>query len=147
MAANGSEQLRRIAAQARQLGDGGIKRDAVRAVRTAAQPLPAAVKAAAARQLPQHGGLAARVSAERVTISVITGGNRAGVRLRQANHDARTTNSGYVRHPTFGDDPWQSQEIPDARGWWTDTLKSKSPQVAAKIHAQLTATLSTLGRL
>jgi hypothetical protein len=106
-----------------------------RAIRSEAQPLVDAVKKAAADQLPHRGGLAARVAAERVTTSVRTGANTAGVRLIQRKHDAKATNSGYVRHPVFG--TWRpdtpTQEIPRATGWWSQTLQARSEAVTPKV--------------
>jgi len=49
------------------------------------------------------------------------------------------TNKGYVRHPVFG--VWregvESQQIPDAAGWWTDTMRKGSEAVTPLILAEM----------
>ena len=129
-----SEQLHQIARALRAGGNGGAMKFVSRAIRAAAKPLADDVKKAAADQLPQRGGLARRVAKERVTVSVRTGARTAGVRLLQRNHDAKATNAGYVRHPTFGHRPWKTQDIPRARGWWSDTLRARSDEVTPDVE-------------
>lgn len=136
MASNASAQLTAIAAACRTQANGkAIKRKMTVGIRAAAQPLKTSVKGAAASQLPKRGGLAARVSGERVTVSVLTGPRTAGARMLMRNHDAKATNDGRVRHPVPNTGQWVEQSIPKAAGWWTDTLKRESPAVTPAVLA------------
>lgn len=152
MPSNASAQLHAIAAALRARGEKGMKRELTTGLRAGAQPLVSAVKTAAWHKLPHEGGLAARVANERVTVSVTTGARTAGVRMRTATHDSRATNAGYVRHPVYG--RWieglPSQEIPQAAGWWTDTLRARSPAVTPVLLAvmeKIAAEIQAAGRI
>lgn len=109
------------------------------AMRVAAKPLVTAVKAAAEQKLPHRGGLNTRVAKARVTVSVRTGARTAGVRLYTRDTDTRATDHGYVRHPTFGrrtgPNDWHDQSIPQAEGWWSQTLADESPGATPELMA------------
>jgi hypothetical protein len=146
--ADASAQLRAIKASLTAAGNGGAMKYVARAIRAGAKPLAGDVKNAAAAQLPHRGGLAARVAAERVTISVRTGAKTAGVRIIQRKHDAYTTNSGYVRHPVFG--TWRagtpSQKTPRSVGWWSRTLRDKSEEITPRIVEAMNQTAAEIER-
>lgn len=150
MPANGSEQLRAIAVALKSAGDGvALKRDLTRGIRVAADPLRDSVRTAALRQLPKRGGLNRQVAGQKVTISVLTGARTAGVRLKTTAPDTQQTDSGYVRHPTFGrrgKGEWRTQSVPLARGWWTTTLSIRSAAVTPAILAVMEQTAAKIQR-
>jgi len=40
----------------------------------------------------------------------------------------------FVRHPVYGNRKrWTRQEIPNAAGWWSQTLKDAAPEVTAEL--------------
>jgi hypothetical protein len=62
----------------------------------------------------------------------------ADVRLTTTAPDTAMTDSGFVRHPTYGNrSRWITQQIPDAAGWWSDTLARKSVEVTPVLLAEL----------
>jgi hypothetical protein len=130
---SGSAELLRISRALREAGNGAAMRHVAGAMRDAARPLPLYTARAALEQLPHRGGLARRVADERVSVSVRTGANTAGVSLVMRHHDAAVTDLGYVRHPTFGHAPWRTESIPRARGWWSDTLAQHSDEITPYI--------------
>lgn len=148
-----ASELRAIALRLREAGAGKMMRNVSSAMRKASDPLVVDVHAAAAARLPHRGGLAARVASERVTVSVRTGLNTAGVRLVMRAHDAKATNAGYVRHPVYprGDRTrnewtWVTQQLPGARGWWTDTLRRHSGQVRTAVIEAMRQTADDIMR-
>lgn len=139
-----SQRLHGIAARLRADGQRGLRLEMTRAMRTGAQPLVLAVRQAALQKLPKSGGLAAAQAEQAIRISVLTGSRTAGVRIRTFRRGSFQTDKGYVRHPTpslMGYDrsywDWVRQEIPEAAGWWTDTLKMGSPAVTRLILLEL----------
>jgi len=133
---NGPEQLAALGARLKAAGDGGMRLKLIRGIKVGADPLVGAVYYAAQNQLPKRGGLNRQVSKQKVTVSVRLGARTAGVRLSTKRPDTRQTNSGYVRHPVFGrGSTWVKQEIPAAKGWWSDTLERESPRVTGDVLA------------
>lgn len=111
-------------------------------LRVQAAPLKAAVRESALAKLPKRGGLNEQVANQRVTVSTLAGVRTAGVRLRTTAPDTAMTDSGFVRHPTFGKrgkGEWETQSIPEAAGWWSDTLASKGPEITTAMRATLEA--------
>jgi hypothetical protein len=136
---NGSAVLREIAVRLRSAGE-RIPVDFTRAIREGADPLRQAATAAALDKLPKTGGLNEYVARQRITISVRTGARTAGVRLFTRDPATRQTDRGWVRHPRFGHrgpGDWYSEAIPQAAGWWTDTMREKSPTVTPHILAEM----------
>ena len=141
-----SARLHEIAARLTDAGDGAAFRKVAAAMREAAKPLPLYTARAALEQLPHKGGLDRRVADEHVTVSIRTGAQTAGVSLIMRHHDAATTDLGYVRHPTFGHDPWRTEEIPRARGWWSDTLERHSHEITPYILQAMEETAREIQR-
>jgi len=96
-----------------------------------------AVHDAAESMLPRAGGLNAQVAGQKVTVAVrLTA--KATVRMTTRAPDTKMTDSGFVRHPVFGRrGKWVTQEIPAARGWWSDTLAKSGPKVTPEILAAM----------
>lgn len=143
MPGNGSAQLAEIAAQCRALGAGGIRLALLRGLKAGAKPLIPAVQEAARAQLPKSGGLNEQVAGQKVTVQVRTGARTAAVRLVTTAPDTKQTDEGYVRHPVFnklnadGKRIFRRQEIPDATGWWSQTMADHTPEVTAELYKVL----------
>lgn len=137
--ADASIQLRELGARLKAAGARDIKLEMTRGLRAGAAPLIPLVHAAAIAQLPKAGGLNQQVAGQRVSVSVTTGKN-AAVRLKTTAPDTKQTDSGYVRHPTFGRrgrGQWKTQSIPAAVGWWSKTLEDAAPKVHPAMEAVL----------
>ena len=147
---NASERLAAIAARLKAEGQKTVLYEMNRALRGAAQPLVTAVRNEARATLPKSGGLADEQADQAIRVSVITGFKTAGVRIRTRTPGSVQTDMGFVRHPVFaqGDKErdewrWVRQELPAARGWWTNTLLTES----AEITPLLVAEMNRIGRI
>ena len=136
-----STRLHGIATRLRTEGQRGLQRQMNATIRAAAQPLIAAVRAEATARLPKSGGLNLQQATQAIRVSILGGVHTAGVRIRTKTRGSMQTDKGYVRHPTFGrrENPqdWQTEEIPQARGWWSDTLAARSAAVTPLIIAEM----------
>jgi hypothetical protein len=147
VAANASLQLHAIAAALKLAGERDVRLGMTRGLRGAAAPLVPLVRHAALRDLPKAGGLNRYVAEQKITVSVRTGVNTAGVRLVTSTPATEQADQGAVRHPTFGRRGRGQWKVTKTRkGWWTDTLRAGSQsvtpallrvmdEVAAKIRA------------
>jgi hypothetical protein len=147
-AANGSVQLAKIAAQLKATGQRDLRLQMMRGLREGAKPLIPAVREAATEQLPKAGGLNKQVAGQKITVSIRTGARTAGVRLTTTAPDTKQTDSGFVRHPTFGrrsKGQWRTQQIPAATGWWSKTLGDSAGKVTpelAKVMLEIAAAIN-----
>lgn len=136
-----SERLHGIATRLRAEGQRGLQRQMYGVLRGATAPLVDSVREAARERLPRSGGLNEQQADQAIRVSVTSGVRTAGVRIRTRTTASVQTNSGYVRHPVFGrrENPqdWQTQEIPGAAGWWTDTLRAGSAAITPLLVAEL----------
>jgi len=132
---SGAEQLAALGVRLKTAGDGGLRIKLLRGIKAGADPLVGAVYYAALNQLPKRNGLNVQVAKQKVTVTVRTSTRTAGVRLSTTRPDTRQTDSGYVRHPVFGRGTWVKQEIPAAKGWWSETLKRESPKITGDVLA------------
>lgn len=140
---NGSVELHELAVRLKALGPGSPvgRVQLLRGLKDGAKPLIGAVKHAAEEKLPHGGGLNRQVAAQKVTVSVRTGARTAGVRLVTRAPDTLQTDQGFVRHPTFGrrgKGDWEEQEIPNAAGWWSQTLAEGAPEVTPRLLMVMT---------
>jgi len=104
-----------------------LTRELNKTLRVAAKDLPDQAKDAARQELPQRGGLAARVASRPAGLQVLSGRN-AGVRVRFKGVDAVSSNRGRLRHPVFGNrEVWVNQAIKP--GWFTDRMRHEAPKV------------------
>lgn len=116
----GADDIARVAAQVRKLGDGRtIPNEMTARIRRAVPPIRKAVKASALATLPAGGGLNAFVARAGVRASVKRGPRSAGVSLvsgrksRRGRTDLRRMNEGRTRHPLFGNrERWYPQVVP-----------------------------------
>lgn len=134
MPGNGSAELAALAARLKATGDKGLRLQLLRGLKAGAAPLIPAVREAATEQLPKQGGLNEYVAKQKITVSVRTGARTAGVRLVTTTPATEQTNSGFVRHPTFGrrgKGDWKVTET--QAGWWSDTLAASAPVVTPQL--------------
>jgi hypothetical protein len=135
---SGSAQLAALAVRLKVAGDKGLRVELLRGLKSGAEPLVEKVAEAARAQLPKKGGLNEQVAGEKVKVQVRTGARTASVRLTTSAPDTEQTDSGFVRHPVFGNrKKWITQRIPAAKGWWSVTLEQGGPDV----HKELLVTM------
>lgn len=136
-----STRLHGIAARLKAEGQRGLQLEMARTMRAAAQPLVTAVRSEATARLPKSGGLNLQQANQAIRVSVTTGARTAGVRIRTRTRGSMQTDKGYVRHPVFGrrENPqdWQTEQLPAARGWWSDTLATRSAAITPLIIAEM----------
>jgi len=131
---NGSERLAALAVRLKVAGDVTLRRELLRVLKSAANPLVKDVAEAAREKLPHAGGLNEQVAGQKVKVQVRTGARTAGVRLTTSAPDTKQTDSGFVRHPVYGNrKKWVTQKIPNAAGWWSKTLADKGPEVTTHL--------------
>lgn len=110
-----------------------LKDDLNRRLKEAAKPLIGRTRKVAKVRVPERGGLAAKVAAAPQEVEVRVTRADAGVRVGLPRRGrgvsaAKQTDSGRVRHPTFGGDPWVTQRIQG--GWFTETMRKDGPGLA-----------------
>jgi hypothetical protein len=91
-----------------------------------AEPIPAAVRAAAHNLLPEAGGLAGLVADSRMGVSVQTSTREAKVTVAAVSGmDLPRIDKGRVRHPVFGNrEHWETQSVPP--GFFTRTVLARA---------------------
>lgn len=119
------------------LEDGKIlRRELNRELRLAAKPLIGDARAAARSDLPKAGGFADRVASAPMRISVTSSQRSPGVKIVIKGIDAKSANSGRIRHMTWGHtDRWVTQKIKP--GWFTDAMRTHGPRVRPSIARAL----------
>lgn len=125
----GAENLARLAKELKVAGEGELRKELLRGIREAAKPMLAEVKEAARENLPKHGGLNNAVAASKLAVRTRAAGASAGVRVVGPRY--RGADRGRLRHPTFGHDPWTTQQVKP--GWFTETLQHHAPDVRAHL--------------
>lgn len=117
----GAEDIARVAAEVRRLGNGReIPNQMAKRIRKAVPPVRAAVKASAVATLPSGGGLGRYVASAGVRASVKRGPRSAGIALvsgmkqrkGRKRVDVRSMNQGRTRHPLWG----------NRRHWYPQTV-------------------------
>jgi hypothetical protein len=139
----GSRDLAILAARLRASGDRGLRLQALRGLRASTAPFVAAARSNARARLPKGGGLNEYTADQKMTSAVRLGIRNPSVRVRSADGLRNATNAGWIRHKTFGE--WRkntpTQQIPGARGWWDDAVKSAAPQARAQMEAAMRAVM------
>jgi len=134
VAGSGSAQLAALAVRLKVVGDKTLRRELLRGLKSGADPLVKKVADAARSQLPHGGGLNEQVAGQKVKVQVRTGARTAGVRLTTTAPDTSQTDAGFVRHPVFGNrKKWKTQQIPAAKGWWSQTLADGGSDVTPEL--------------
>lgn len=110
----GTQAFRDLGTAFKRAGDGQIKKDLLREIRSTAKPITVDVKASLAAGLPQRGGLAQRLSkGAKVRVRNRLSGDTAGVQLQVVvkGHDMKQVEAGQLRHPVYGRAPWVTQRV------------------------------------
>lgn len=122
------EEFRRFQAKLKTLDKDiqrAVRKEMNTTIRAAGQRVVGDVKGAAASDLPKAGGLAARVAARPVKVSV----TQRAVTIRVIGMDAKSTNRGKLRHPVYARPgqprTWVSQAI--RPGWFTRQMEKETP--------------------
>lgn len=130
----GADQLGDLGKRLRSAGEDGkgLRKELYRGINRATKPAKADAKAAAARELPQRGGLARLVASSRFSTRTRTGGRNVGVSIVAKGTAVRTTDRGFLRHPVFGNrEVWVTQRVDP--GWFTETLQKSAPKVRREV--------------
>ena len=134
VAGSGSAQLAALAARLKVTGEKGLRTQLLRGLKSGAEPLVKKVADAAREQLPHGGGLNEQVAGQKVKVQVRTGARTAGVRMTTTAPDTEMTDKGFVRHPVYGNrKKWVTQQIPAAKGWWSQTLADGGSDVTPEL--------------
>ena len=113
-------------------GEKGLRNELNKAMRNAAKPLIPKVRDAARESLPKHGGLNERIAKKPYRVQVRTGALTAGVRVVGTKVDPRI-NTGRVYHPVFGHKPGVVQNVPDAKGYFDDTIRKQTSEIRGQV--------------
>jgi len=151
---SGAEQLRAVAKRLRAAGlEGrGLKNELARTIRVEAVPLANEVKQKALETLPKGGGLNQWVASGRYGARNRFTGKGVGVRItgakRAQNHLRTIDAKGIVRHRVFG--VWRKdvpdQPVPEAKGFFTDTIAKKAPKFQLAVLVAMRDTVNKIAR-
>ena len=135
----GAEDLEKLARALKQVGDGALRRELLRTIRSATKPIVQAVKDSARETLPSSGGFAALIAKSRVSSLTRLSGKQVGVRIKATNQrNIRALNSGRLRHPLFGNkDHWYTQTVP--AGWFTKPIEAMADGIRVEVSRDLAA--------
>jgi hypothetical protein len=171
---DGGEQFRAAAKRLRAAGDKELTKELYRALNVGAEPMKESIRKNFATKLPRGGGrgrratrklkgggvskgrlrapesLAARAASAGISVKGRAGRNPAVYVTAKTSSgktiDLKALDAGYVRHPTFGHDPWRVQAV--TPNTFTDGVEEKLPGVQKEILKALdniTAMLSGRG--
>lgn len=132
--ARGAEQFARLSKQLKEAGRKDLQKELNRAIFRATKPFKADVKHSLADNLPQHGGLAKRAAATKLTTRRRTSATAAGVRVvGRGSLSLYHLDRGQVRHRKGGDiAAGKVQSI--TPGVWTVPAEATAPQVRREIE-------------
>lgn len=133
----GANDFLAVSKKLKAAGEGGLRKEFHKAIQQAAKPLVPKVREAARRDLPKGGGLNERIARKPMRVQTRTGAKTAGVRIVGSKVDPRI-NQGRVYHPVFGHKPGVVQQVPEAAGYFDETLRDASPEVQAEVREVLT---------
>jgi hypothetical protein len=130
----GANELAVIVRRLKEIGDKDLRKELYAGINRATKPLKQDVKEAAARDLPQRGGLASVIASSKLTTAKRGGGRNPGVRItgKLAGHDLSSIDRGRLRHPVFGNkNVWVNQTV--AAGFFSKTIEAGAPKVRAEL--------------
>ena len=114
-------------------GETELRKQLHKGIGNGARPLIPKVREAARKDLPKRGGLNERIAKKPYRVQVRTGAKTAGVRIVGTKVDPRI-NQGRVWHPVFGErKPGAVQQVPEAKGYFSDTLADNAPQIRGEV--------------
>lgn len=121
-----SRALRTVGADERK----GLRRELYRGIMRATKPLKKAAQDSAHANLPQRGGLAARVGKSKFRTKTTGGGQNVGVRITSSGGSG--LDRGRLRHPVFGNrSVWVTQQVEPE--WFTRPMRAGAPAVQREI--------------
>lgn len=122
---HGAEKLQHVGRALKESGRAGLKKELLRGFREAGKPVVKAIRASAASELPQSGGLAAKTARSSIGVRTRLGGKTVGVRIEGRNSGIRglqSLDNGQVRHPVFGRGTWVGQRV--TPGWFSKPVEA-----------------------
>ena len=128
----GADDFLRLSKALKAAGQKDLRKELHKAVAAAAKPVIPAVREDARRDLPKHGGLNERIARKPLRAQTRTGEKTAGVRIVGSKVDPRI-NEGRVYHPVFGRRPGVVQQVPSAKGYFTDTIARQAPEIRSAV--------------
>ena len=131
----GADDLDRIAAALKQAADTDLNKQVSAAMRKVARPLGAKVIEEGSQDMPQRGGLAARIrELGRVGVSNSLRGRVTSVNviLKHRGVNLRSLDAGVLRHPVFGNrGVWVQQQVPG--GAFSRAFEREAPKVRGEV--------------
>lgn len=109
-------------------GKGSLRSEMNAALRKAVKPVVPKVKEAARAKLPKGGGLNEAIAKRTPRVVTATGAKTAGIRVQDKKTDPRI-DQGRVYHPVFGRKPGVVQQVPEAKGYFSETIEGEAPAV------------------
>jgi hypothetical protein len=150
----GADDLLRLSKALKAAGKTELRKELHKAMPDAAKPLIPDIRDAARRQLPHRGGLNERIARKPYRAQVRTGAKTAGVRIVGTKVDPRI-NQGRVFHPVFGRKGKPAKEggrnsvvqkVPQAVGYFDDTLRGRGPATRDELRRTFEAFLDRIVR-
>lgn len=127
----GAEDLSLLAKRLKDAGRNDLRKELMAGVRKSGLSTVRTIRESALENLPRRGGLAAKVAAEKATVSARYSGSAARVSLRRKR--GRGLNAGRLRHPVFGNtDVWVQQKVPSE--WFDDPIRDAAPEIRRGIQ-------------
>lgn len=135
----GADQLERLGARLKDLGDKELRRELFSGITRATKPLKLAAKQSARAKLPKRGGLNELVASQaKLSTRTRVTGKTVGVRLVAAlgKTNLRLMDRGELRHPVYGNRAaWVVQEVEP--GWFSDPMHAGEPLVRREVLSAL----------
>lgn len=128
----GAEEFLALSKRMKEAGETGLRKELHKAMTAAVKPVIPKVKQAARDNLPKQGGLNKRIARKPLRAQTRTGARSAGVRIVGSKVDPRI-NEGRVYHPVFGRKPGVVQSVPEAKGYFTDTLNDSASEMRVEV--------------
>lgn len=113
---SGADELNRLAHKLKG-ADKALRKELYSGLQRATKPIRADVSRSLATRLPQHGCLARKMAKAKVTTRIKTANRNTRLTIRVSSprgedFDVQAMDRGRLRHPTFGQRNWVTQQIP-----------------------------------
>ena len=142
----GAEGFNALSKALKAAGKTELRKELHKGLELGAKPLIPLTREEARSRLPSSGGLAKKTAKAPQRVRVRTGKD-PGVKLTVGRNGgaARSTNKGYVKHPTYGNrDAFVKQEVPEAEGWFDNTVKDNLDEVKPELQKSLERTIEKI---
>ena len=135
----GAEQLLRVSKALKAAGEGDLRKQFHKTIRTAAKPAIPAVRKSAREKGPKAGELNERLAQKPYRTQVRTGAKTAGVRIVGTKVDPRINALGRIQHPVFGRAGKKVvQYDSDLKGYFDEPLKELGPTIQKDVVNAMT---------